>query len=224
MPKIETHFHTKESSPCGYIPAEEGIKTFHNGGYDAVIVTDHFSRSVNGTAEGQVWDTVCDNFLSGWRAAKKAGELIGLHVYLGMELRFPYDENDFLVYGFDEAFLYEHPWIYEKNLETFSKLAHENGLLIIQAHPFREMCFAADASCLDGVEVKNYNPRHDSRDAMALAWARQNHLLMSAGSDYHQITDFSGAGIQMEHLPADETELAQWMRDEKYQILLLPRE
>ena len=103
MPKIETHFHTKESSPCGYIPAEEGIKTFHNGGYDAVIVTDHFSRSVNGTAEGQVWDTVCDNFLSGWRAAKKAGELIGLHVYLGMELRFPYDENDFLVYGFDES-------------------------------------------------------------------------------------------------------------------------
>ncbi len=44
-------------------------------------------------------------------------------VYLGMEIRFPHDENDFLVYGMDEEFFFRHPWLYMKELPELWQIA-----------------------------------------------------------------------------------------------------
>lgn len=82
-----------------------------------------------------------------------------LRVYLGMEIRFPNDENDFLVYGIDEGFLEKYPWIYMKELPDLYKIAQKEGLTIVQAHPFRKKCFPGDIECLHGIEIYNGNPR-----------------------------------------------------------------
>lgn len=42
--KLELHFHTDESSPCGKIPAKEGIKQYKEAGYDGVAVSDHLAN------------------------------------------------------------------------------------------------------------------------------------------------------------------------------------
>lgn len=220
MPKIETHFHTKESSPCGYIPAKEAIEIFANNGYDAVVVTDHFSRSVCGLPDERHWDDVCQHFLSGWRAALKTAERLAIKVYLGMELRFPNDENDFLVYGVTKDFLFHHPWLYEESLEVFAPIAQQEGLAIVQAHPFRPECQRVNPNLINGVEIANFNPRHDSHNSQAWDWAKEHDLLWTAGSDYHRGEDFSGAGIWMAALPNSEIELAKAIVNAQYQLML----
>lgn len=64
-------------------------------------------------------------------------------MYLGMEIRFPHDENDFLVYGMKEDFFARYQWIYMKELPDLWEIAEAERLTIIQAHPFRKMCFPA---------------------------------------------------------------------------------
>ena len=214
--KIELHFHTKETSPCGKVPAKEGIWSYKAAGYDAVVVTDHFSAATLGT-EGD-WETVVQRFLNGYEEAKKFGESCYIKVYLGMEIRFDDCENDFLVYGISREFLMEHPWIYRSSLEKFSAIAREWGCCIIQAHPFRDGCRPVKPNLIDGVEIWNTNPRQDSRNYLAAEWSMEHQLLQTAGSDYHREGDFSGAGILVTQLPNEEKELAKLMKAGEYEI------
>jgi hypothetical protein len=54
-----------------------------------------------------------------------------------MELRFHENNNDYLVYGIDEAFLRRNPTCIEWVTVRFTKPSR-NEVLIIQAHPFRD--------------------------------------------------------------------------------------
>ena len=44
MYKIEPHLHTKHTSKCGWMTAQELIDGYKAAGYDAIIVTDHYNR------------------------------------------------------------------------------------------------------------------------------------------------------------------------------------
>ena len=173
MKKVELHFHTDESSRCGKVPAKDGVRMYIEQGYAGLAVTDHFSEYACGK-EGP-WEDICSRFLEGWRLAKETAESAGsgFQVYLGMEIRFPHDENDFLVYGMTEEFFQKYPWIYEKELPDLYQIAKKEGLTIIQAHPFRSVCFPADPECLHGIEIFNGNPRHDSHNDLARALAER---------------------------------------------------
>lgn len=204
---IETHFHTAETSPCANVSAEDGIRMYHEAGYDAVVVTDHFNTDVIGK-DGD-WEERVDRFLAGFDIARKTGEKLGVRVYLGMEIRFEENYNDYLVYGFDRQFLYDHPWIYRETMESFSEIAHANGLCIVQAHPFRTICTPAPYELLDGVEGINGNPRHNSRDSLAQEYAEKHGLFCTEGSDFHQSEDIKDWGIEMATLPENEKQLAE---------------
>ena len=78
---------------------------------------------------------------------------------------------------------------------TFRKLATEHSILIFQAHPFRPGLTREDPQYLDGVEVLNGNPRHDSHNDLAANFAEVNHLYISAGSDCHRLEDVGRSGI-----------------------------
>ncbi|MDD4369446.1 MAG: PHP domain-containing protein [Oscillospiraceae bacterium] len=228
MYRLATHFHTKESSPCGHIPAAEGVAAYAKAGFQGIVVTDHFSESVWGRPERwggsgqQSWNALLEAYMSGWHAAAAAGHKLGLDIFLGLELRFPDNLNDFLVYGVTLPFLQQHPWCYNGSLEAFHDLAQVHDLLVVQAHPFRSMCHPANPAWLDGIEVYNGNPRHDSHNDRALTWAQQTGLLQTAGDDYHQTEDCLGAGLlfpKLEHL--DAAELTGLLRQpEQYQLWL----
>jgi bifunctional N-acetylglucosamine-1-phosphate-uridyltransferase/glucosamine-1-phosphate-acetyltransferase GlmU-like protein len=72
---------------------------------------------------------------------------------------------------------------------------------------------------LDGVEVLNLNPRHDSHNDLALAYAEEHHLLMTAGSDCHRPGDEGTTGILAETLPEDSFGYADLIRSGKYTII-----
>ena len=192
----ETHFHTSLSSPCANVPPEEALAAYINCGYSALVVTDHFSRICRehyGIDDNGEW---VDRFLSGYRYLKQT--MTSMHVLLGMEIRFDENANDYLVFGFSEEDLYQHPTMYEWSIQEFYRYAHERGWLVVQAHPFRDGMTITPPSCVDGIEIFNGNPRHNSRNEMAEHWARLNGLLTTSGSDYHQRKDAARGGLVTE--------------------------
>ncbi len=204
--KIEMHYHTKETSPCGQVPAANGIQLYKDAGYDAVVITDHFCDGALGGRERN-WDDVVNDYLEGYRVALKQGQKIGVKIALGLELRFPKSPNDFLVYGVTEEFLRDNPFSYLLSMTEFRELADRYGLIIVQAHPYRAYCYPEEPWFLDGIEVCNGNPRHNSNNDQALQYAVENGLFQTIGSDFHQeedVQDYSMDGDEFARMFVDK--------------------
>ena len=104
----DTHIHTIEVSPCGKIHAAETVDAYAAQGYAGLVITDHFHNQFLEIADTEHnWDLVIDRYMAGYRAAKKRGDEIGFNVIFGSEMRFTDNDNDYLVYGIDEAWLRE---------------------------------------------------------------------------------------------------------------------
>ena len=214
---FEMHYHTGEVSPCGNVPAAEGIRAYGEKGYAGVVVTDHFFRDYFASLSDSLsWPEKIDRYLGGYRLARKAGEECGVRVLLGMELRFLHSSNDYLVYGMTEDLFKATEAPYEWTEEVFSRFAREHGLLFVQAHPFRPGLTRCDPSLLDGVEIYNGNRRHNSHNADAAAFARKNGLLELAGADFHEWEDLQLAGAEFEEMPEDSAALVRLLRRGAY--------
>lgn len=194
--KIELHLHTKEVSPCSWVSAVDSVKAYKQAGYDAIVVTDHFNWYVLDAANTDDPVKRVDHYLNGYRIAKQEGEKCGLKVILGVEVALRNcGPEDYLIYGATEEMLYENPYLYDMTLQDLRKVCDKYNALLFQAHPFREYLKPADPSILDGIEVNNGNPRHNSHNDLAEEWARKHNLLISSGSDFHQYEDLARGGI-----------------------------
>lgn len=166
---FEMHAHTSQTSRCGEVPAEQVVNTFKNLGYDGIVITDHMHTGTMEKIANEPWEKKADHFFEGYRAAK-ALETEDFTVLLGMELRFLENDNDYLVYGFNEDFVYSHPDLDRiECLEDFRPIADENNLIVFQAHPFRVGMTVTDDKLLDGVEIYNAHPGHESNNEIAEA-------------------------------------------------------
>lgn len=204
---MEVHTHTKEVSPCGWLSASEVIDALHAAGYGAVVITDHFIPGERSSVEKR------EHFLSGYRAAKEAGEKYGITVLPGMEIRFATRPEDYLVYGMEEGDILGLPEdVCEKGPYEFHKLAQESGWLVYQAHPFRSKILPAHPRDIDGMETFNGNPRHNSQNRLAAAFAARHSLHTLAGSDIHQTGDTSVVGILVPKDALTPREFAKWLQ------------
>lgn len=195
MFKTETHLHTKESSGCGQLPAEEIIKMYSLAGYTTVFVTDHFNRH-NLDKSGDIpWQDKVTRYLLGYENAKAAGEKHGVIVLFGAEVTLKCMPNDYLVYGVDRTFFDNCPDMLDMELEQFYTHAKQNGATIIQAHPLRNGVCVPTPEFVDGFEVINTNPRHENFSEDVVAIAKKHGLPVTGGSDAHRIEDVGGSGI-----------------------------
>lgn len=221
MHKIETHLHTNHVSKCGWLDAEALIKGYQDAGYSGIIVTDHYNRitfDYLGIDPAAPVDRV-GPFLEGYRRMKELGEKVGIHVFKGAELRFDESENDYLLYGWRDDLLADPESIFRMGIAAFYPLAHAAGATLIQAHPYRAKCTPAIACYLDGVEVRNLNPRHDSHNRRAQEYARQFGLIATSGSDCHRTEDIALGGILSRTLPSDSMGMARLIRSRNYTLL-----
>ncbi len=215
---FEIHSHSSQTSVCSAIAAEDIVKTYKQLGYDGVVITDHMSTDTFKKIENEPWEKKADCFLAGYRAAK-ALEDENFSVLLGMEIRFLDYDNDYLVYGIDENFIYNNPDLDRtENLKAFRSIADKNNLLVIQAHPFRKGMTIIDYKLLDGVEVYNGHPQHNSSNDIALAWAKKYSLTMTSGSDFHGVHGEHPGGLFLEERPACSRCLARLIREGKYRL------
>ena len=210
---FDTHVHTRETSLCAAVPAVQLVRMYKTAGYDGIVITDHYHRQFFEPLKGLPWEEQADRFLRGYRAAREEGERVGLTVLPGMEIRFPENDNDYLVFGLDEDYIQKHPMLFLLGLTRFREAVQEAGLVIVQAHPYRPGCTPADPMLLDAVEVYNGNPRHDSHNDLARAFAEQHRLPVTSGSDFHQQEDLARGGIQLPQMPASPGELAAMLKN-----------
>lgn len=218
--RYDTHVHTSETSPCGKVAAKDAVRMYKEAGYQGIIITDHFFSGFFAKLWFKKWEEKVDRFLEGYRKASEEGEKQGLDVIQAIEIKFNESPNDYLVYGADESFLKEHKELYKLGLKRFRELIKGKNILIFQAHPFRPLLKPANPSLLDGVEVYNGNPRHDSRNTLAYDFAKTHGLAMLSGSDFHQPQDLARGGIVVSERITTPTAFVDAIKNDKIHELI----
>ena len=213
---FDMHVHTSETSRCGEVCAADVVKRYIDLGYDGICITDHMNKSTAKKFPGTK-EEFANGFLKGYRAAKEAaGDK--LKIILGMEIRFLENDNDYLVFGFDEDFVKEYTLYNFETLEDFRPFALEHKLTVFQAHPFREGMTVIDWELVDGIEVYNGHGGHDSANDIALAWAKKRNKRMSSGSDFHRETGMESGGIYFDEFPENSFDVAKMLIENKYKL------
>ena len=183
--RIETHAHTKTVSPCASVSPEQMVRIYRENGYDCIIVTEHFNREVFEKYTGSPRDKV-KRYLEGYYRLQEAAEGSGLQIWLGAESCILGGPEDFLLFGIEEDFLYDHPAVYDMTQKDLYRELDACGALLFQAHPNRGHCRPRDPRYLHGVEAANWHVAHDNKNYLTIEFAQRHpHLLLSGGSDYH---------------------------------------
>ena len=217
--KIDLHVHTSEVSKCGHLSAHETVVRYKDAGYDCIVITNHFNTYTAGCfAEKGITDFF-DHYRKSYLLAKQEGEAAGLTVLNGYEIRFDGSDNDYLVYGMSDETAADYGRLFRMSPREFSALAVEEGFLFYQAHPFRNHMKIVQPGYLFGIEVKNGNPRHDSRNDVAMLWAKKFGLHMIAGSDCHQVEDVGVTGVTTDLCVKTEKDLLGMLKTDDYKII-----
>ena len=205
---LETHIHTKEVSPCGWLFAGEVIAALHRLGYGAAVITDHF------IPERYTSRPQRESFLLGYRNACAAGKALGITVLPGIEIRFKGKLEDFLVYGMEEEEILDclPDDVCDRGLVAFHTLANEKGWMVYQAHPFRPKMLPANPADIDGMEIFNGNPRHNSQNRLAAGFATRHSLRAIVGSDIHRQGDAGAVGIMAPGDSLTPKGFAAWLK------------
>lgn len=201
MYKTEAHIHTMEVSRCGKVAAAEIVKLYAEAGFDTVFIADHINGQNFALWTDLSWEEKVDRHMEGYKAAKLAGEELGVTVLYCAEIAFGAPGgfvNDYLVYGFDRDFLIGFEPYFRTSVEKFYPYAKEHGVLVIQAHPYRTTACCPMPDYVDGIEVYNAHPRHINNNQRAQRLAEERGLLKTVGSDFHMVGDEARAYILTE--------------------------
>lgn len=218
MFKTELHCHSKSVSECARVSNEEIINKYKDAGYTTLVLTNHFNLGTQRFHKCEEYSDFVTVYLKGFEDLKRDAKGV-LNVLLGMELRFTENTNDYLVFGVTEDFLRNNEPLYNMNPESFSKLARENGLLFVQAHPFRNSMTIVQPWLLDGVEVFNGHMGHDSRNEIANLWAEKYNLIKTSGTDFHYNNVPANAGILTDFEIKDMDTLVKTLKGGEYELI-----
>ena len=230
--KTELHCHTGHVSNCGKCDAEYIISRYLEAGYTSLMVADHmsyytFTGSRNKypdylekTGKTDCWQSKVDFFLTGYQNLIKAADG-RMNIILGMEFRDfnPKIANDYLVFGVTEEWLRKSECITEMHIKEMSEYVHQSGMLIYQAHPFRNDMTVTDPKYLDGVEVFNGHQFHASRNRVAVLWADIHGLKRTSGTDFHEPRHICCGGILTDEPVKTPEQLVEILKNESYELM-----
>lgn len=213
--RVELHAHTSPVSLCSQVTPEKMARVYKELGYDGVVITNHFVNQPDlGTKQEYI-----DRYMKDVEDTQQWGDKLGLKVYLGAEIRFTENVNDYLIFGVNRKLLEEVYDLLPYGVVNFRKNYQMPDSVFIQAHPMRNGMEKVDPMLLDGIEVFNLHPNHNSRVGMAAALTKEHpHLIAIAGSDFHH-PDVGHEGMSAARfatLPEDTFALAKKLREQDF--------
>ena len=212
--RIELHAHTKPVSPCSEIPPAGLVKAYLDQGFHGVVITNHFNLEY---LLGLPKEEALDYYLSGYEETKKAAEGTGLQVFLGTEIRFNEHPNEYMIYGVDRQILSECYDYLEKGLTAYRTEVKLPDSVFIQAHPFRDRMVRREPELMDGMEVFNMHPGHNSRVAQAARLAASiPGCIKTVGTDFHHDTHEGLCALRVRQMPEDSFDMATILRSGDY--------
>lgn len=219
MYKYEIHCHTAETSVCATAKAADLIRIYRDHGYDGVVITDHFSPMTFPPNKVFCPQKHTDFYFRGYQAAKKAAAGTDFLVLPGCEIRFYATVNDYLLFGDVENFLKNNGNLLKAYPKKLSALCREQGMLLIQAHPFREWMYRCNPAYLDGVEIMNGKDSAEERQK-AIAWANENNLsIQTGGGDFHHSKKARMGGILTDRRIETTKDLVNVLRANDFECL-----
>ncbi len=222
MYKTEMHCHSVHVSSCAHATADEIVEKYIDAGYTTLVTTEHinpwtFPREL----EGGTWYDRISYFMEGHR--KFVDTANGrLNILLGAEIRFMRENNsDYLVYGLTEDFLLKLGDPRRMNsIGALSRVLHEHGMMIFQAHPFRPTMMVTDPKHLDGIEIANLSPWHESNNDIASAWASKHGLIGISGTDFHDPDHTPLGGIVTEYPITNSETLLRTLKERTFEPII----
>lgn len=207
---IDMHAHSSAISRCCRATVEEVLETDKSVGIDGIVLTNHYQieYTVNGDSDG-----LARRYIEEYYHAKEAGEKLGMRVFYGMEVTArQFGCAHMLIYGIDPSFTLEHSDIYDYTLEEMSRVVHEAGAVLIQAHPFRRGGDLVDLAYVDGVEA-NCHPIYEGPCYDRLVpYAQEAGIIMTCGGDYHADTHRVRCGTYLPDTLTGGKDLADYLR------------
>ena len=194
------HMHTLPTSACSKISAKDTVRELYENGYSGGVITNHFKHGNTGINRKLKWADFVKPYEEDYLLLKEEAMMLGLDIMFGVEEGVG-GGKEILCYGITPQVLYDHPELEACDASLWYKVVHEEGGLVIQAHPFRTRDYisargAMDKSLIDGIEVFNYfNTLSDNMEAEE--FARQNpDLILIAGGDSHGYGAMAKSGIE----------------------------
>lgn len=213
------HLHTAETSRCAKTTAAEAVRLYKEQGYAGIVVTDHYNLRTFLSQKKLLPERATELFLRGYHAAlQAAGD--DFTVLLGMELRYLYTANDYLVYGVTEEFLQSCGNLLLLSPARFLRKAHKNGLLVLQAHPFRAFITRTAAKHLDGAEIFNGKDAGTGENERAERWAKENRLsILTCGSDFHRPEHLAACAVETDERIENNRQLTEVLRSGRFRLV-----
>lgn len=214
MYRYETHCHTRRTSACSQLSAEEIVSLYVENGYAGVFITDHFlngNTTVNAAIPNASYREKIREFRKGYLEVKEcAGDK--LQVFFGLE--FSDRGTDILLYGWNERELEDQECILGMELGDLCRYCAGRGILTVHAHPFRNaeraegfrMCPQAE-----GVEVCNA-ARSPLSNRLAETYAAGCGKLRLGGSDTHVFSQAMLSGVCFREPISSERDFAERVR------------
>lgn len=224
--KYETHCHTYPVSRCGHASVRETLEFYKEMNYDGVFITNHFlDGNINIDRNAPVEEKL-DFYFSDYEDAVEIGKEIGIKVFLGIEMS--YGGTDFLVYGPDKQWYYEHTDVLNERKSRQLPYMMGEGALVVQAHPFREADYIDHIRlfprAVEGVEVVNAD-RTDFENKMAGIYADSYGFVKTAGSDNHWGKGAKRlAGLECDEAVESVEDFIKKVREGKMKIFTIERE
>lgn len=220
----ETHCHSKETSACSSLTAENIVELYLANGYDGVFITDHFlngNTTVHRKLQNASYEQKIEAFCEGFFQVKKlAGDR--LKIFFGLE--YSYLGSDMLIYGWSPKQLKGLERILSMRMSSLPDFCRETGALAIQAHPFREAHYIDHIRLYptaEGVEIFNAT-NGDLCNNLGKFYANSYKKIVIGGSDCHHIGQETLSGVAFEEKINSEQEFITALRQGKGKIFKKP--
>ena len=224
MYKYEMHLHTHPCSACSVSSMEEMVAAAKEKGYAGFVVTNHFYHGNTGIDRQLPWEEFVEKYAEDWRHGVELGKKLGINVLFGIEEGYQRGK-EVLIYGLTPEQIAANPELRELGLKPLSDFVHQNGGIVIHAHPFRIAPYIPDpdtepdATLLDGVEVNNQNGTKN-RNELAKDFAERKGLLGTSGGDVHSAQNFGRAGLAFYKPITDSKELVEEILAGNYRLIV----
>ena len=226
--KYQLHVHTSPCSACGRISPKELCEALVANGYQGAVLTNHFYHGNSGIdrSESTSWEQFVSAYEKDWLECVEEAKKYDLDIIFSIEESVT-PGLEILCYGVTPEVLYANPHLRSCSGEECIATMRGNGVVVIQAHPFREADYIPNPGPLpiesiDGLEVYNCGNSRPEMNERARALAEKNpHLIRTSSADAHVADGVAFGGIITDKRIKTPSELASLLRGGSYELIIL---
>lgn len=221
--KYQMHTHTYPCSLCSRMSPEELVQSIGESEYAGAVLTNHFIGGNTGIDRKLPWSEFVREYEIDYERCQAAAKEYDVDVIFGVE------ENiggglEILVYGLTPEILYQNEKLRQHKLQDWREVADRYGLLIVQAHPYRERYYITEPGVLplemlDGIEVYNLGNNPEENESAKELASEHKELILTSGADAHSTKAALISGIACKERIKNESDLIRILRSGEYELI-----